>query len=206
MRPGVEGVRGNRVAGGVGAVPVQSDPAPGVGDRPVQHGVNVVRPVLVPPRAGGSEGVRVVEQPQRRGVPGTTTAPELPQQTADLSHEVVLRLAGGTAEPVKGPAEELALSAHAFRLSLALHHKKSRPLRQRETPSVPERLQARVEQVQGGTVGVGALGHFVTVGRPFRTAPARGDGSAGRPVAHRGVRGICGNLSDGIPHANVHTK
>lgn len=144
MCPGVEGVRGHYVAGGVGAVIVQSDPAPGVRDRPVQHGVDVVRPILVPPGAGGREGVRVVEQPQRRRVPGTATGAELHEQTADLAGKGVLRLAGDTPELVEGPVGELAPS---------FHRKADRPMREREVRSVPERFQVRIEQVQDGAVG-----------------------------------------------------
>ncbi|WP_406361609.1 hypothetical protein [Streptomyces sp. NBC_01579] len=110
----------------------------------MQYGVDVVRPVIVPPGAGSREGVRVVEQPQRRRVPETATAAELRQQTADLAGKDVLRLAGDTSELVEGPVGELAPS---FRC------KADRPLREREVRSVPERLQVRIEEVQGGSVG-----------------------------------------------------
>ncbi|GHG34910.1 hypothetical protein GCM10018791_60350 [Streptomyces zaomyceticus] len=90
-----------------------------------------------------------------------------------MPHEDVFRLTGDTTEPVEDPAEELAPAVGTFHPSLTLHRETSRRLRQRENRSVPERFQSCVEQVQGSPVGVGTRGHFITVGRPFRTSPAR---------------------------------
>ncbi|MFD9162127.1 hypothetical protein ACFVZ8_08990 [Streptomyces sp. NPDC059558] len=97
-------------------------------------------PVLVAARPRGREGVDVVEEAYRRGVPGAAVAAELLAQAAHLELEDVRRLAGDAVQPLQGPVDELAGS-------------RGRAEREREPRAVPQRLQPGVEQVQDSRSG-----------------------------------------------------